>query len=88
MLFFSAVERDLDFFKPAEWNPFKNLSLTFRNPTFSINRKQNTVFSHRSCDGSIAIQNEQPVGGRDIRGSIKTSAYIFQNIIAAKASEK
>ena len=44
--------------KTAEQNPSKNLSLAFRNPTFSINRKQNTFFSHRSCDGSVAIQNK------------------------------
>ena len=44
--------------KTAEQNPSKNFSLTFRNPTFSIDRKQNTFFSHRSCDGSIAVQNE------------------------------
>ena len=44
--------------KPAEQNPSKNLSLTFQNPTFSINRKQNTFVSYCSCDGSIAIQNE------------------------------
>ena len=44
--------------KPAEQSPSKNLSLTFRNSTFSINKRQNTFFSHPSCDGSIAVQNE------------------------------